>query len=308
MRHSSQLPHPVTVVISLLFIALALFFPEWSNKMAPWIVFISFLLIGIPQGAAGHIMAGEFDGLRKAIKDHLIFYASYLIIMLFVGALWFFYPVAGMILFLILTICYFGKTDMEGFIDKTTGKWFFYIARGLLVIGLIIFSNPATSFAIIGDAMRTGLGGIRELLPSPELIMAMIISIYTLIVTAGILTRRLHSPKPLLMDSILLIALLITTGLLSGLALYFALWFSMGHIHKLKMHFESKNQRFTVFTFYWKTVPFTLISIMGLVLLLWFNQTFGVQNEFFSLLFILISVLTLPNMVIAGKMYGSDKY
>lgn len=156
--------------------------------------------------------------------------------------------------------------------------------------------------------MRTGLGGIRELLPSPELIMAMIISIYTLIVTAGILTRRLHSPKPLLMDSILLIALLITTGLLSGLALYFALWFSMGHIHKLKMHFESKNQRFTVFTFYWKTVPFTLISIMGLVLLLWFNQTFGVQNEFFSLLFILISVLTLPNMVIAGKMYGSDKY
>lgn len=308
MRHSSQFPHPVTVIISLIFIGLAQFFPEWSNKLAPWIVFISFLMVGIPQGAATHILAGEFDGLRHTIKSHLLFYGSYLIIILFVGALWLFYPVAGIFLFLIITVCYFGQADMEGFIDKSAGKWLFYITRGLLVIGLITFSNPTTSFAITGDAMRTGLGGLRELLPTPEIMMAIMISIYTLIMTTGILTRRLHYPKPLLMDSVLLIALLITTDPMSGLSLYFVLWFSAGHIHKMRMYFESKNQRFTVFTFYRKTAPFMIISIMGLMLLLWFNQRFGIQNEFFSLLFILVSVLTLPNMVISGKMYGSVKY
>jgi Brp/Blh family beta-carotene 15,15'-monooxygenase len=308
MRHSSRILRLITVVFSFLFIGLALFFPDTANNLAPWTVLISVFLIGIPHGAIDHIMAGELYGLSQTFKDHMIFYGSYLIIMLFVGALWFFYPVAGMIFFLIISIYHFGQADMEDFIVKKPGKRLFYVARGLLVIGLIIFSNTTITFAIMSDAMRSGMGSLRGLLPASEYMIVIIISAYALILIPGVLTRRLHSPMRLLLDSVLLIALLIITGPMIGFALYFALWHSAGHIREMKSYFESKNQQFTVLTFYRKSAPFTLISILGLIVLLWVNQTFGIQNELFSLLFILISVLTLPHMVIVEKMYGSARY
>jgi len=71
--------------------------------------------------------------------------------------------------------------------------------------------------------------------------------------------------------------------------------------------FESKGKSLSVGQFYIKALPFTLVSIFGLALLLGVNVTLNLENQFLSLMFILISVLTLPHMLIVERMYEEKK-
>jgi beta-carotene 15,15'-dioxygenase len=56
---------------------------------------------------------------------------------------------------------------------------------------------------------------------------------------------------------------------------------------------------------YMKTLPFTGMSLLGLVLLWYILGGFGIQERMISVLFILISVLTLPHMFIIHRLYRS---
>lgn len=109
----------------------------------------------------------------------------------------------------------------------------------------------------------------------------------------------------LIADSILLILVLLITGPLIGFALYFALWHSAGHIREMREFFKSRGKDLTIPDFYKKALPFTAVSIVGLGFLAGVNHAFGLDEQFLSLMFILISVLTLPHMFIVDKMYRS---
>jgi hypothetical protein len=72
----------------------------------------------------------------------------------------------------------------------------------------------------------------------------------------------------------------------------------------MREFFETRGKSLSVARFYKKALPFTLVSIAGLALLLFINVQINLENQFLSLMFILISVLTLPHMLIVEKMYA----
>jgi hypothetical protein len=59
--------------------------------------------------------------------------------------------------------------------------------------------------------------------------------------------------------------------------------------------------------FYRKTIPFTLLSFVGLAILWILMDSFGVREKMISLLFIMISVLTLPHMVVVHYLFSRRK-
>ncbi|PWN07010.1 Brp/Blh family beta-carotene 15,15'-dioxygenase [Rhodohalobacter mucosus] len=303
MRHQSSILNILTIAVSLGFIAAALFLPGSSGNLALWAVLASVFLIGIPHGAIDHVMAAELYGLNQSWVEHLKFYASYLLIMLAVGLLWFLAPVAGMALFLVISIYHFGQADMEEFSAERSGRMAWYLARGCMIIGLIIFSDPAATYPIMAEAMSVDLEQFSALMPDPQLAVAGIIGAYLLIVAAGVFAGKFDNPLQLAGDSILLILVLMITGPLIGFALYFALWHSAGHINEMRDFFKSRGKNLTVPGFYKKALPFTAVSIAGLGFLAGINHAFGLDEQFLSLMFILISVLTLPHMVIVDRMY-----
>ncbi len=67
--------------------------------------------------------------------------------------------------------------------------------------------------------------------------------------------------------------------------------------------FQSHGRSATVSYFYRKAALFTVISFVGLGGLYLVNEAFGAQEQMIALLFILISVLTLPHMLIVEAMY-----
>ena len=303
MRHSSVQLNRLVVTASLLLIGIALFFPNLLNQLTLPILLLSVFIIGIPHGAIDHIMATELYGLKNSFKDHLLFYTSYLFIMLIIAILWIYAPVAGMILFLLISIYHFGQADMEDFLNSSAPNYLWYILRGVLIIGLIVFSDPSTTYPIISEAMRIDPIAFEEFMPDASLSVLILLTLYSAFILWGILQSHFQQNLRFVADSVLLTGLIIITGPLIGFAIYFALWHSIGHVNEMKEFFETKRKSLTFFEFYKKATPFTLVSLFGLLMLYGINQFLLLEGEFITLMFILISVLTLPHLFIADKMY-----
>ena len=303
MRHSSSKLNRLAVGTSILLIGTALVYPDLLNLLTLPILLLSVFIIGIPHGAIDHIMATELYGLKNSLKDHLLFYASYLFIMLIIAVLWVFTPVAGMILFLLISIYHFGQADMEDFLNPKAPRYIWYTLRGFLIIGLIVFSAPSTTYPIIAEAIRMDLAGFQQIMPDALLSVVALLSIYALFVVWGVFQNHFQRNLRFVSDSILLAGLILTAGPLIGFAVYFALWHSIGHVNEMKEFFESKRKSLSFMEFYKKATPFTLVSLLGLLMLYGINQVLQLEGQFITLMFILISVLTLPHLFIADKMY-----
>ncbi len=307
MRHKSELLNRTTILTTLIFVLTALFVPGVADSIALWVVLVSVFLIGIPHGAIDHIMAAELFGLNKTLKDHLLFYSGYLLIMLLVGALWYFVPIAGMVLFLVISVYHFGQADMEDFMKTGSLAWIWHNARGLLIIGLIVFSDPSVTYPIMAEAMQISEASFAAWMPDAEIAAGAILLGYLILGLAAWMQNRLKDPVRFAFDSLILAGLLIITGPLIGFAVYFALWHSAGHINEMREFFSEKGKNLTFTGFYVKALPFTLVSLFGLAFLIGINQAFGLQEQFLSLMFILISVLTLPHMFIVDRMYAGKQ-
>jgi beta-carotene 15,15'-dioxygenase len=307
MRHKSDILNRITLSAALFFMILALAFPGISDSLALWVVLGSVFLIGIPHGAIDHIMAAEIFGLNKTLKDHLLFYSGYLLIMLLVGALWYFIPVAGMILFLVISVYHFGQADMEEFMKPGKLNWVWHNIRGILIIGLIIFSDPGLTYPIMSEAMQISEASFSAWMPDATLSVLAIATVYALFAVFAWFTKRLAEPLHFFLDSLLLAGLLIITGPLIGFAVYFSLWHSAGHITEMREFFKGRGKSMSVGRFYRLALPFTVVSLLGLALLVGINSAFGLQEQFLSLMFILISVLTLPHMFIVDRMYAEKE-
>jgi len=303
MRHSSVNLNRLAVGTSIVLIGIALTLPDFLNQLTLPILLLSVFIIGIPHGAIDHIMATELYGLKSSLKDHLLFYASYLLIMLIIAVLWIFAPIAGMILFLLISIYHFGQADMEDFMDSSAPNYLWYILRGVLIIGLIVFSDSSTTYPIISEAMRIDLVAFEEFMPDASLSVLVLLSLYAAFTLWGILQNHFKQNLRFVADSALLAGLILVTGPLIGFAIYFALWHSIGHVNEMKEFFESKRKSLSFMEFYKKATPFTLVSLLGLLMLYGINQFLQLEGEFITLMFILISVLTLPHLFIADKMY-----
>lgn len=304
MRHRNRTLSRLTIAVVVFFMILQGLAPEFTASVSLWVLLASVVVVGIPHGAIDHIIAAELYELNQTVKDHLMFYASYLLVMMVVGALWILLPAGGMILFLLISIYHFGQADMEDFMPgREPGFRIHYLNRGWLIIGLILFSDTTITLPIIEDAIRVEPGTVAGFVPEAETAVVSTLAIYLTISVAGMLSGTIHRKRAYLTDSIILIACLLVTGPLIGFAIYFALWHSSGHIREMRTYFDSLKKPLSIAGFYKKAAPFTLVSFAGLGLLFWINSRLGLENQFITLMFILISVLTLPHMLIVERMY-----
>lgn len=307
MRHHSTALNSFIVLMVLPVMAVGMVAPGAAATMAPWLVLFSVLVIGIPHGAIDHVMASELYGLESGWRHQLLFYGGYLALMLVVALLWLISPVLGMALFLVISIYHFGEADMQDFLVDGVGRgeeWAASLARGTLIIGLIVFSDLATTVPVMASAMRLSEPMLAGLFPDPAVPVAVLAGVY--VVTMALLVARGSMGRPLALtaDSLLLMAMLWITGPLIGFALYFALWHSLGHVREMQHFFALRGKPMSLQAFYKRAAPFTLVSVAGLLILALLWTAYEAHAEFLALMFVLISVLTLPHMVIVHRMYG----
>ncbi len=304
MRHSSKVMVWSVVLVTIAMILFSSLFSDTAANWSLWIVLASVVLVGIPHGAIDHIMAEKIYGLDASWRGRALFYGMYFGLMILVGGLWLIQPVLGLLFFFAISIYHFGQADMEDFLTHESSGFTWYITRGLFIIGLIVFSDTTVSYPIMAKAVNTDAAAISHLLPDAGVMLSFVTVIYGSVFFYAWLTNRLQNGMRFLADSLLLTALFLFTGPMIGFAVYFALWHSAGHVFEMQRYLGEQNEPMSLLQFYKSAAPFTLISLAGLALLAAVNHAFGMEEQFIALMFILISVLTLPHMVIVDKMYG----
>ena len=273
------------------------------------VLMIGVALTGIPHGAVDHVVAADLYGLSSSWSDQAKFYGVYLALMTAYGVLWLITPVVSLAVFLGLTVYHFGQADLAYWNVPAPGHLLLYASRGVLLMGL-----PIVTFPELVDPIFEAIAGVQVsawpgVTTAPTTLLATLVAQHAAVL---LFMQRWGTPAwrdvgRELFNTAVLAVLLITTHPLVGFAVYFGLWHSLGHILEILRFFQRHGRQATLGHFYRKAALFTLISFMGLGGLYLVNEAFGAQEQMIALLFILISVLTLPHMLIVEAMYQRQR-
>ncbi len=269
------------------------------------VLMIAVVLTGIPHGAVDHLVAAELYDLDASWGDQAKFYGFYLALMALYGALWLVAPGLSLGLFLVMTMYHFGQADLAYLSADGRQQRVAYLSRGLFLIGLPIVAFPevvAPIFEAIGGIDMLAWSGLVQ----HQMAIASGLVVQHGLWLAALWMRDVATPGQLmreLLNLAVLSLLFATVHPLVAFAVYFGFWHSLGHIFELVRFFNRHDQPTSMTDFYRKAALFTVLSFVLLGALYLAGDAFGSQMEMIALLFILISVMTLPHMLIVERLY-----
>lgn len=267
-------------------------------------------LTGIPHGAVDHLVAAKLYGLdASSWSDQARFYGAYLGLMALYGGLWLVAPALSLGLFLVMTMYHFGQADLAYLSPPNRQDRVAYLSRGLFLIGLPIMAFPsvvAPIFETIGGIdMRMWNGLMRY---QTEIAAALVVQHGLMLGTLALRGRTALSYVGREWINLAVLCLLFSTvHPLIAFAVYFGFWHSLGHILELIRFFNRHDTPTSLVDFYRKAALFTMLSFVLLGVLYLVGDAFESTLEMIALLFIVISVMTLPHMIIVERLYQQRK-
>ena len=284
-----------------------------SLQLALFVLMMVFT--GIPHGAVDHVVyqyveaksnhqadesLQKFTNTKKARLGR--FFVIYMGIIAIYSALWLVLPGLCLIIFLLMSFYHFGQSQLYylSMPEKSILKVTLYICWGALIISGIVFFNYKASTEVL-----EGMVVLPELL-SQERIQNIVIllGVFTSTGLTFAYFRKSISGGQLAFEFaslFMLLALFHLAPLLVAFATYFGLWHSLKAIQAELQHFEKEKQ--SLGWFYRQAWPFSVISFLGIGILV---VVAGLLEAFISpymLFFIAISVLTMPHMYYMQKLY-----
>ena len=285
------------IVLNILF----LIFGEFSSEVQVIFSAVLICLFGIPHGAIDHIIYRE-----ERTTSAAVFYSFYFGLMLLYFAFWMYLPMLSMLLFLVLSAFHFGQSQFSHL--AILNKWkrvLVYQTWGLSILsGLVIFNYDQIV------AIAANNQDIVALLPAFHYQTTLSVLILSSVVTLAILVRLKFDKQisgPLFFKEMLLFGLIhlcfYTLPLLVGFTIYFNTLHSMQVLLEEFDYLKKRMMKLSMADFILLVTPYTLISIVGLAILLVLSHFQIIAISGTLLVFIVISILTLPHSIVMDNFY-----
>ncbi|PSQ98821.1 MAG: hypothetical protein BRD48_05845 [Bacteroidetes bacterium QS_9_68_14] len=274
------------------------------------------LLTGMPHGAVDHLVARQLFAWRGA-RGAALFYGGYLALAALYGLGWWIWPPGALAFFLLMAVYHFGQADLAYRAPRSrAGRVVLYLSRGLFVVGSPLGARPEAVAPVV-DALA-GVA-LPAAVPAwwPAACVATLATQHALVLAA--LTHRTETPGRREWVTVSVLALLFWAAPpLAAFATYFGLWHALGHVLVLTRFFraargdasDTEAAPVTVGAFYRHAALYTLVPLGGLAALLLARPGAFAANtaEALAALFVLISVLTLPHMLLVERLYRHERH
>ena len=271
-------------LIGLIF-ALSIILFKVEDTYSTIIFVLIMLTIGIPHGSVDHLIA-FINPKSRRFKSKLSFFTIYLSLISVNILLWVFSPYLGLFTFLVVSCYHFGEAQVIGFNDTKNKLLNFVLGANIL---LSLFLNNIFELQIILNDFT--LFSSIDLTPYDKTFF-LLISVTILMIS--VVQFKIDKKVPLYAEMSILYLIFYHTDILTSFSIYF------GFSHSLPMlimeYKEMKEKNF--FSFYLKTLPFTLLAVVFGVVLYFFNYDLLTANNLILFTFIIISSLTLPHVFI----------
>lgn len=249
-------------------------------------------IIGIPHGANDHLYRKDqtWFGMAKFLGVYLGIIAAYIMV-------WYFLPLAALILFFAVSFHHFGQSNFEN-----ERVWYLpSILWGILLLAFPVILHFEEALLIFKSMI--GQGNFNELIfeVKPLKLVGWQIATLGLLSFIYLISIYIYQKQNFLkyLFQLILISLwYFFTPLLFGFILVFCLW------HALQSTQHQVNFYFTFYKklskdFFIAMLPFSLISLVAFGLYLYFFE-FNIGQSF-----ILLSLITLPHVLVMHKLYKS---
>jgi beta-carotene 15,15'-dioxygenase len=269
-------------------------------------IFVFLILsTGIPHGALDHLIQKRTD--EKSSKKHnfMLFLVKYIGIMLVYLSLWLMSPSLGLLLFLVISAWHFGETDVE----KAPQQHLVWTATRLVYgfgILLILFLSHAQEIdpgikRMMGN-QENGMMVWSWISQNTSIVLGLIFLLFIVLFLSAQKSFFVPFDKNRILRLGLIVLLSLKLPFLVAFALYFGGWhafcaFDNIHIY-LKKGYPNLSFRFV----YIQSLPFTALAVVFLGAFLYYCAHFTQHHDPYVVLFIFISIITLPHLVIANQM------
>jgi len=280
------------------------------------------VLTGIPHGAVDHVVYqyvkhSSDDGRASSVpatsnvpqsigKMNKVqlgrFFLVYMGIIVAYSLLWVMLPKLCLAIFLLMSFYHFGQSQLYylKMSEKHVLKVVLYLCWGALIIGGIVFFNYDASAEVL-----QGIVALPELLSRDSALnLLILLGVFTLTgLIFAYFRKSLHAEQFIfeVFSLFLLLGLFYLAPLLIAFAIYFGLWHSLKAIQAELRHFRKEQQ--SLVWFYRQAWPFSLLSFVGIGILILAAGQLEAYISPYMLFFIAISVLTMPHMYYMQKLY-----
>lgn len=267
-----------------------------------WIFFgVTMMLTGLPHGAFDYLVAKH-----QAKKDHKIFsiprfYSNYLISMIAYAIGWYLFPIASLMVFLLLSAYHFGESDLVYYsTERKHFKELHKLIHGGSILLVLITSNPETTIPIIDNIINYDSSNAVFYQVKPYTYSLCVVNCLTALVFYS--TNKINTIYYLTTYLIIILTISLLP-LPLGFALYFSCWHAINTINDITYFLTNEyGQKKQLWNIIKNGAPFILLTWFGIVFVLFTLLQSNQPQNILSILFISISILTLPHVGVMSSM------
>ncbi len=269
---------------------------------------IGIIFLGIPHGAADLLVATKNASNEKRRFSILYFFVNYLGRLVAFGAMLWFFPLLGNILFIFLAAYHFGETDLHQFKTDTIFGKFFVTAYGLVILAVILFPNFDEVRAIL-QLFKAGsdnlsfinwLDGHRyELIASSMILFIISVFVYF----AKNKNTNIVEIQLFLGQFILILLIIYNLPMLLGFTFYFVIWHSTLSLNNITSYLQKNSTYYNIKSVLKQIIFYSLLAIGGILIFGFAGFMFINNNAMMAYSFLGLAVLTAPHMQVMHDMY-----
>ena len=298
-------PTWLTIILGILLLFWQSYQGELSQEIQVTFFVTLILLTGIPHGALDHLIQKATDNHQNRVYNLKGFMFKYLLIMGLYGLCWYFFSGISFIIFLVISAWHFGETDLEN-VPQNAQIWSFTrLLYGFYVLAFILLTHVQEVSPIV-ERMINPQSKTMEIWQFVQRNVKQILYLLGLTLSTIFIVAQseyfIKFDKIRLLRLAFILLLSVYLPLLPAFALYFGGWHALCAFDTIHGYLQKDHPSLTFKSVYLKALPFTIIAIIFLSIFLWYCQHYTQSYNPFPILFIFISLITLPHLVIAHQM------
>lgn len=274
---------------------------------AQFVVFITgILLLGIPHGAADLLVAHKSAEAGQQKFYAFRFFVFYLSRLFLFGAVIYFFPAAGIILFLLFAAYHFGETDLHFFNTNSVIGKVLVSCYGLVILSVILLNNmeELQQLILLSGFSIERFPWLNWVAQHQYLVLSASLILFFAAVFLYFLMHKGHSviSERFLVQFAVLVFILFNLPLLTGFTFYFIVWHSVLSMQNIIRYLRSGN-KFSLGNVVKQIAFYSSIALTGILIAGSLGFMFVNFQAFVIYIFLGLAVLTAPHMQIMHSMY-----
>jgi len=269
---------------------------------------VGILLLGIPHGAADLLVANQNANSEKKRFSMLFFFVNYLGRLVGFGAILWFFPLIGNILFIFLAAYHFGETDLHRFKTDTLLGKFLVTSYGLVILSLILMPNfnEVRPILLLFKAGSDNLAFINWL--DSHRIGLIFSAIFLFLLSSAVYFLKnkdfvFSENKFFSVQFLLILVILYNLPMVLGFTFYFVIWHSTLSLKNITSYLRNNSSFNTANRVIRQIVFYSLLAIGGILIFGLTGFMFINNNAIMAYSFLGLAVLTAPHMQVMHDMY-----